>query len=581
MNRRLSARGRALTLAAACLVGAATLATATVARAAGPPSYSLATLGAYGGEPSIISDGNGVLYDTSPSGPSMWRSTDQGQTWAQIQSADNNSGDDCLGVDVSNALYWCNLASMTAGNLPLQADDWKSTVASTCTTSCAWVHGDGAISGQCSTSCSPFGVDRQWTAAEIPQGGTTDTAEVVLMYHDFYGPSNIWVNISKDGGKTFGAPQNVLASFAATPGGLTGTVSGEAFTFCNTVPAGVGIAPLGTPHAGRIMVGWIAADAVTDGSGCNISMAQAFHVLLESYSDDGGATWTAQVAYDAGEGHDASTPFVGFTLDTQGNPYFDFDAQANNTGSSATCGAESAAGMEQSDPTNCDYNNYVVYSTDGGATFGDGAGLLPGSASAAFQANPTTETGTDVFPTIAVNNPGQVAISYLHTATIEPQDAAGKFLPGGCGGSEGGLNPPTYPQTPCSWQLETSQADLTGATPSNATWQYVAATPAATPTHLGDICNLGIACGPTSNRNLLDFNQETIDPTTGCAHISYADDNTINKLRVANQTGGCFAPATVLGEAPLAALMIPVAAAAFIGYTANRRRRIARRSAVA
>ena len=59
--------------------------------------------------------------------------------------------------------------------------------------------------------------------------------------------------------------------------------------------------------------------------------------------------------------------------------------------------------------------------------------------------------------------------------------------------------------------------------------------------HIGDICNLGIACVPNvSSRHLLDFIQEAIDPVTGCAHIAYADDNTVNKLRVANQLTGCF-----------------------------------------
>jgi hypothetical protein len=58
--------------------------------------------------------------------------------------------------------------------------------------------------------------------------------------------------------------------------------------------------------------------------------------------------------------------------------------------------------------------------------------------------------------------------------------------------------------------------------------------------HVGDICNLGIACVPTiSNRNLLDFISETLDPN-GCAHIAYADDNAVNKLRAANQTSGCM-----------------------------------------
>ena len=66
--------------------------------------------------------------------------------------------------------------------------------------------------------------------------------------------------------------------------------------------------------------------------------------------------------------------------------------------------------------------------------------------------------------------------------------------------------------------------------------------PTGRPRH-GDICNLGIFCAdPTSNRHLLDFNMETIDPKTGCAHIAFADDNTVNMLRVANQTTGCIRP---------------------------------------
>jgi hypothetical protein len=56
--------------------------------------------------------------------------------------------------------------------------------------------------------------------------------------------------------------------------------------------------------------------------------------------------------------------------------------------------------------------------------------------------------------------------------------------------------------------------------------------------HVGDICNLGIFClAPSSNRNLLDFIQEDLDQK-GCAHIAYADDNTVNLLRAANQTSG-------------------------------------------
>src|SRR5207253_9246513 len=284
--------------------------------AAQPPGYTVANVGAYGGEPSIVSDNLGRLYDTTPSGGTItYTSTSHGVTWSQVTTADPSSGDDCLATDQANSVYLCNLAG-SEGVVPLQADVWKSVDHGG-----TWTHGAGAIP-PCATSCSPFGVDRDWVAASIlPPATSTSQAEVVLMYHDFYGPSQIWVNISRDGGATFGAPQEVLASPAVTPGAVSGTLVAEGYTFCNTVPAGVSIAPPGTPHAGRITVAWIAADLAQSATGCNVTMLQSFHTLWISYSDDNGKTWTPQQAFDAGFGHDASTPFVAFTLDKLGNPY--------------------------------------------------------------------------------------------------------------------------------------------------------------------------------------------------------------------------------------------------------------------
>jgi hypothetical protein len=355
------------------------------------------------------------------------------------------------------------------------------------------------------------------------------------MYHDFYGPSQIWVNISRDGGATFGAPQEVLASPAVTPGAVTGTLVAQGYTFCNTVPAGVAIAPPGTPHAGRIFVAWIAADLAQNASGCNVSMLQSFHTLWISYSDDNGATWVPQQAFDAGVGHDASTPFVGFTLDKQGNPYFGFDINLNSN--PATCSAESAAGTVQSDPS-CEYDMYVVWSSNGGTTWDGGGGLVPGSARTAYRVNPTSEGGTHFFPAITASNPGQVEVAYLRTPEIIPTDAFGKANPGGCAGpGPANGNPTTYPPT-CSWNLFAAQSLNLTSSPASATWARTQIT--TTPMHVGDICNLGIACvAPSSNRNLLDFISEDLDPQ-GCAHIAYSDDNTVNKMRVANQTSGCL-----------------------------------------
>src|SRR5207253_1185655 len=173
------------------------------AKASKPPAYSLANVGAYGGEPSITANSKGELYDTTPSGGTiLYKSTNHGSTWTQATTADASSGDDCVFTDQSDALYLCNLAgSQSTG--PLQADVWKSLNDGT-----SWMYGNNNVnqlggSNLCGTSCSPFGVDRPWGDAYIPKGGTTNTARVVLMYHDFFGPSQIWVNLSADGGKTF------------------------------------------------------------------------------------------------------------------------------------------------------------------------------------------------------------------------------------------------------------------------------------------------------------------------------------------------------------------------------------------
>jgi len=490
--------------------------------------YTVANVGAYGGEPSIVSDNSGRLYISTPSGGTItYRSTNHGTSWTQVKTADPGSGDDCLATDQSGAVYLCNLNG-SLDVVPLQADVWKSVDRGQTWTQGAPITRQASV---CAASCSPFGVDRDWVAASIPPTySDTGHAEVVLMYHDFYGPSEIWVNISHDGGTTFSPAQPVLAT--AVQGDPTTAVVVGAETFCNTVPAGVAIAPPGTPHAGRIFVAWIAADPVQNASGCNVSMFQSFHNLFISYSDDNGVTWAAQQAFDAGIGHDASSPFAAFTIDNQGNPYFGFTI---NLQSDPTCSTKSGAALQSA--TYCEYDTYLVWSNDGGRTWDGGGGRLPGSAATAYRVSPPSETGTHQFPTISAGDPGKVVVGYLRTPLIEPTDALGKFLPGGCASSQ----TVAYGVGPCPWNLYAAQSlnlQAGPSGPSGAIWAVTQIT--STPMHIGDICNLGIACigRAGSNRHLLDFNMSALDPQ-GCNHIAYADDNTVNKLRVANQSGIC------------------------------------------
>jgi len=424
--------------------------------------------------------------------------------------------------------------------------------------------GSGTTCAQQSTSCNPLGVDRDWVDAYIPNGGTTSNAEVVLMYHDFYGPSHIWVNISLDGGTTFGSAEDILTHLnPSVSAGLS-----IADTACSTVPSAVKIAK-GGPHPGRVFVAWIAADPSSFGTGCNLSQAQAFHNLLVAWADPttpGGTlaatpTWNAQLAFDAGVTHDTSTPFVGFTLDDQGNPYFGFDT---NLAWDATCSV-----VTNPQTPSCEYDMYVVWSKDQGPTWNGGGGLIAGSAAAPYKVN--SDTGTHWFPWIAAGDPGQVDVAYLETSHIIPTDPNGKQHPGGC-----------QPTPTCTsldhWFLWAGQSNLlnsNGTLNTSPTWGLTQIT--AAPMHEGDICNLGIACPPTANRNLADFIQNTIDPTTGCAHIAYADDFTTHEVDSANQTTGCFTLAQLganVPEAPWTLLFIPaaVAAATGAGWTARRRK---------
>ena len=258
------------------------------------------------------------------------------------------------------------------------------------------------------------------------------------------------------------------------------------------------------------------------------------------------------------------------------NPYIAY-AAPTPAESFATCSTEGPAGSLQNDPS-CDYHMWVVacQPVGSGVTCGDGTGLIPGSAGAAHEvdANMTT-AGTDLFPTIAAGDPGKVDVGWLNTNEIVPTDPGGKFDPGGCAGP-GGLNPTFYPPI-CHWQLHASQSLDLNLASAASTWN---GSQISNDMHVGDICNLGIACGPTSNRDLLDFNQETVDVTTGCAHIAYADE-VLGSIRSANQvdgpsiigTGTCGG-SVVTPEAPWASLLLPVGvAAALLGGEAWRRRR--------
>ena len=464
---------------------------AQAAPAAHGPQYQIVQAGAKdgGGEPSIAVDDfttsphRGTIYVSWPGRHvNMSVSSDNGSTWnmaVQPQNVDS-VGDTSVAIDSSGAVYQTNLNNIEPSDKTLQAVLWKSLDQGQ-----TWQQGAGFANPD-NSSNMPLFVDRQWNDSYIPPGSDTSHADVYLSYHDFV-PSQIWVNTSTDGGKTFGAPTDVITSPQA-----------EAASFCNTIPGGLKVVQSG-PHAGRVYVAWLTADAPTNvATGCNLTQMDTFHSIWMAYSDDQGATWTDQQVYDGGFGHDASGLFSDLTLDNRGEPYI---ATADNL--------------------NGEWDMYVIGSTVAADQAAGPVFTTP------FKVN--SDTGTHFFPAIAVGDPGKVDVAYIRTPTVIPMLPYGKPKPGGGAGA--------------SWYLYAAQTqnlwDKHGAK-----WTVQQLTP--NPMHVGDVCTLGIFCVDDTtglpvfgtNRDLLDFIDVAVDPK-GFSHIAYtADVPDATGIFVANQTGG-------------------------------------------
>lgn len=428
-----------------------------------------------GGEPSIAVAKDGALYISYP-GPGMgfFSSSNDGAKWVKGATADDDSGDTTVNVDSSGAVYQSNLLGITPGDPNmLQIDVYKSLDGGK-----KWIQ-----KGVTGTTDSPtsenstnstFLVDRQWVDVFIPAGKTTDEARVYITYHDWVA-GLMWVNVSKDGGKTFSEQKTIMSDPTALTNGV-----------CNVIPGGTRVVQSG-PNAGRVYAVWLSGNVVTNpATGCNYTQMDTFGQVWSAWSDDEGATWTNQLIYDAGLfGHDASYLFADLALDNAGNPYVTFTL---NDGPFPHMGGEGDQ-----------WNVFVSASFDGGKTWNgknDGTG-------APYKV--TTGTGTHVFPAVAAGDPGKVAVAYLATDVITPQFPYGKAFPGGNPNAE--------------WHVYLARAlDLSSGKP---TWQTTRLT--TKPMHVGDICNLGIFCLPeVSDRSILDFIDIIGDPD-GMLHIAYTD----------------------------------------------------------
>ena len=468
----------------ACLAALAAVLPGSLAAASGrshAPRFSLSRVGPQngGGEPSIAVGRDGTMYVSFPAsdGPDFFRSRNGGRTWVRGALVDTASGDSSVNVDQSGAVYQGNLNSVRLGTdllSSLQAQVYKSFDGGR-----TWPQqGSSPLGGNASSQ--PFLVDRPWTDAWIPPGGTTNSARVYVQYHDFV-PGAVWVNASTDGGRTFGLPVNVINDPVAVLD-----------SFCDAMPGGVKVVPTG-PHKGRVYVAWIAADIVQNPTtGCNLTQGAGFHDIWVAWSDDEGKTWTDQLVFNGGFGTDASEFWPDLTLDNRGNPYV-------------------AVAMNLRD----EYDVWVTASFDGGRTWNgasDGTGMP-------IRAN--LDAGTHYFPAVAAGDPGHVVVAYLATPYLTAS------LPNG--------RPVPADDSDAVWHAYLAQTtNLRAAIP-----RWTNTRLGSNPMHEGDICTYGLFCLPGTNRNLLDFIDVAIDPD-GMAHVVYTDDHNYvdGAIVAANQTGG-------------------------------------------
>ena len=459
-----------------------------------------------GGEPSIATDptnANRVYVSWPGGGMSFYRSSDSGATWTAGAKADTQSGDTSVNVDPTGAIYQSNLNGISTNANTLQGVVYKSK-----DLGATWTRGGGFINSANSTN-NPLLVDRQWTDTylEPNDDGSLDTDKglVYITYHD-WGPDTMWVNVSKDGGRTFGPPVPVPSSPPpADPEAAAASAQASAASFCDTIPGGVKVVPADAPaekHPGRAYIAWLAGDLATNPStGCNYTQLNTFHTIWIAWSDDQGAHWTPRLVFDAGPMHDASALFADIALDNQGNPYLGFGMNLYSAGTT---------------------DMFVEASFDGGSTW-NGKSDGTGQPHLVNVTEGTDATKTNVFPAIAAGDPGKVQVAYLGTATNIPEIATGKAK---AGGDQNAI-----------WYTYVAQSlDLMSANPN---WTVTKVTP--NPIHKGDICVLGIFCiGQLgSNRSLLDFIDIAID-NNGFSHTSYTADFDSNNsgIYVANQIGG-------------------------------------------
>ena len=415
----------------------------------------------------------------------------------------NPAADTPSGPTGENGIFWGDLGSNTCGPLGFRA---------------SFSADAGATWSAQDAGCQPAQIDRDWVAAYTPPQyrGTPAALSHTLVYdayHDF-GPSNVWVSRSTDGGTTWTTAQQS----AIQPGS-----AGQLTSLCNTYPGGAAVDQNGA-HKGRVYVVWNTGDPSQNGSqGCNITSGQPFDHVFISYSDDGGATWTTHTVFNdpcaptppappvnPTTCQDTSEGWTPVAVDDAGNVYVAF----------------TWIDVSKAHP---EYHVYLEASSDGGSTWNGGTagaalgfGDAPGAPLDISGATP----GTDYYPAIAAAGNGALDVAWYRSTYVT---------------QVGTLQKPAAEPGSAVWDVWLGQSlDVLHGEP------FTASKVSDHPIYFGDICTVGIACGsqiPGTNwaidRTLYDNFGIAIGPDGG-ARIAWTDarDSWTTKTSPACEPGG-------------------------------------------
>jgi hypothetical protein len=442
------------------------------------------------GEPAIWLNKNGYGV-VNTFGPTVWVTKDGGKTFSDAYDIISNdtvcpsgyAGDADAVIGIDNTFYADNLCVGTVGGINNEM----------------FVNQAGGDPGSNGANWQgPFlaggDSDRQWIAPD-----PVDANTLYFSYHDLNQVQDIQVYKSTDKGHSWSCPATGLPANAGPCPAVVTANGGPAQSAPDTLAGNVTTRAMVDPtDHNSIYMPYADAPASHSATAAPTRGDSLLTRFRMAVSHDGGVTWNANSdptgqgsVVDANDGSFWPAPasgaednvlghiFIAAGMDTKGGLYALFSLRLS--GATET-------------------HLYLVTSNDHGATWSSPHQVDSGGL------------GSNVFPAIAVGDPGRVALGWYGSLSTDFND------------------------TGALWSM--MEATTTDALTAHPHFNQVRMS-SDLPVHSADVCQAGTLCAVTGgNRNLADYQTGAIDPC-GMPVFVYTDDHSANgETVVARQTSG-------------------------------------------